>query len=121
MSIDPARYGLITNEYRWVADSYDAGIAAAYTKARELEIPTNFDLSTLTALRNALFAVIGAVRRRFVVDLIGTDYITIDDFANATPARLFTAPEFGVTNFPVIITRAAIIESENQTKLELWG
>lgn len=120
MSIDPNRYGLITNEYRY-AEAYDAGIAAIYAKAREMEIPTNFDLAKVGTLLSAMFAVVGAVRRRFMVDLIGCDYITIDAFETATPPRLFTAPEFGANNLPVIITRAAIIESENRTKLELWG
>lgn len=120
MSIDPNRYGLITNEYRY-AETYDAGIAAIYAKAREVEIPTNFDLAKVGTLLTAMFAVVGAVRRRFFVDLIGTDYIDIDAFASATPPRYFTAPEFSVNNLPTIITRAAIIESENRTKLELWG
>lgn len=120
MSIDPNRYGLITNEYRW-AENYDAGIDAIYTKARELEILSNFDLAKVGTLLTALFGVVGAARRRFSVDLIGTDYITIDAFAAATPARYLTAPEFNVTNLPTIITRAAIQESENRTRLELWG
>lgn len=120
MSIDPNRYGLITNEFRWV-EQYDADLAAAYSKAREMEIPTNFDLANLGSLLTAMFGVVGAARRRFAVDITGTDYITIDDFALKTPARYFTAPEFGVNMLPVIITRAAIIESDNVTKLELWG
>lgn len=120
MSIDPNRYGLITNEFRYV-ESFDPVLAAAYSKARELEIPTNFDLSKVGTLLSAMFLVIGAVRRRFMVDLIGCDYITVDAFVAATPPRFFTAPEYNVNNLPVIITRAAIIESENRTKLELWG
>lgn len=120
MSIDPNRYGLITNEYRY-AEVYDSGIAATYTKARELEILSNFDLGKIGTLLSAMFAVIGAVRRRFIVELIGTDYITLDDFTFATPARYFTAPEFNANMLPVIITRASIRESENKTILELWG
>ena len=120
MSINPARFGLITNEYRYREVS-DAVIASRYLKARELEIDTYFDLPNITALLTSMFAVVGAVRRRFLVVVKGTDHITIDSFAGQIPARLFTAPEFGVTDLPVIIARAQINNSENRTYLELWG
>jgi hypothetical protein len=120
MSIDAARYGLITNEFRW-KEEYNPTLAAEYIKARELIIETNFDFANIPLLLADIFGVIGATRRRFILDIKGTDYIGIDDFAVSTPARYFHAPEHSANMLPVIITRAAIMESENRTTMELWG
>lgn len=120
MSIDPARYGLITNEYRW-KELFNTAVSAAYLKARELEITSNFDLGTITNLLTDIYNVVSVARRRFALDLIGTDFIGPNDFAPRTPAFYFTAPEFNVTALPVIVTRVTLVESENKTSLEIWG
>lgn len=120
MSIDPARYGLIRNEFRY-REQFDSALDAAYINARELTIDSNLDAANVSALLSSIFDVIGSVRRRFLVVIKGTSYVSIDDFAGGCPPRLFTAPEFGLSNFPVIITRAQIKHSENRTNLELWG
>ncbi len=120
MSIDAARYGLITNEYRW-KEVFNSSLSSTYLKARELEIKSNLDLGLITNLLVDIFGVVGAVRRRFAIDIKGTDFISPNDFSPRTPAFFFTAPEFSVTALPVIVTRATIVESENKTSLELWG
>ena len=120
MSIDPSRYGLITNEYRW-KELFDATMSSTYLKARELEIKTNLDLGLISQLLEDVFDVIGNIRRRFAIDVKGTDFISPNDFSPRTPAFYFTAPEFAVNALPVIVTRATIVESENKTSLELWG
>lgn len=120
MTINAARYGLITNEFRY-QEAYDSALDADYLKAREMEIDSNLDLSNISTLLTDLFAVIGSVRRRFLVIIKGTDYIGVDDFATGCPPRLFTAPELGLDQHPVIVTRAQIKHSENRTYLELWG
>lgn len=120
MSINPARFGLITNEYRYRERS-DPALDAEYLKARELEIDTYFDVDRITGLLNSMFQVIGSVRRRFMLIVKGTDYLTVDSFAGQVPARYLTAPELGVENLPVIVTRVQINNSENRTYMELWG
>lgn len=120
MSIDPQRYGLITNEFRW-REAYNPALEVDYIKARELEVGTHFDLATIGVVLNDLFGVVGEFRRRFQLDIVGTDYISPDDFVPKTPARYLTAPEFGLSMHPVIVTRCAISEEENLTVLEVWG
>lgn len=120
MSINVARYGLITNEYRY-KEAYDSTIDTRYSKARELEIPTHLDLALITSLVTAMFAVVSPVRRRFMVEINDTASFSIDSFMDGTPARYLNAPEIGAVNIPCIVTRAAIDEAENKTTLELWG
>lgn len=120
MSVDPARYGLITNEFRF-GEVFDQNLSTTYTKAREMVIESNLQKAKITALLTDMFAVIGSVRRRFSVDLSGTDHFTVDSFAFGPPMRYFTCPEFGVTNLPVVIVACTINEDENLTSVELWG
>ena len=120
MPINPARYGFITNEYRYRVVE-NATLEAAYEKARELEINTKLDVGLITSLLTDLFGVIGAVRRRFVVEFKGTTEFSINDFTDRTPARFFTAPELGVNALPTIVTRINIDEEADLTTVELWG
>lgn len=120
MSIDASRYGLITHEYRF-REAYNSSLDTTYQKARELEIPTHLDVGLITTLLSDMFAVIGAVRRRFIIDLKSTDEFTIDSFTSAPPARYLEAPELGASNLPVIVTRASINEATNTTVIEVWG
>ena len=120
MSIDPLRYGLITHEYRY-REAYNSTLDARYIKARELEISSNLDVGLVNTLITDMFAVIGAVRRRFTIDVLGTSEFGVDSFASGPPARILDAPELSAVNLPVIVTRAVINEETNTTTLELWG
>lgn len=120
MPIDVGRYGYLVQEFRYL-QQYDEDLDTKYKRARELDIPTNLSMANIETLIIDMFGVIGSVRRRFEVIVAGTDYISINDFSGSVPARLFTAPEFGVEDLPVIITAAVIKESEDVTELELWG
>lgn len=120
MSIDASRYGLITHEYRY-KEAYDGTIDSRYSKARELEIPTHLKLSLIGTLITEMFGVVSAVRRRFIVELDGTDHFAIDDFAGGVPQRYLNAPEIGANNLPCMVTRITIDEDADKTTLELWG
>jgi hypothetical protein len=120
MSVNAARYGLITHEYRFV-EAYDSVIDTRYSKARVLEIPTHLDIALVATLVTDLFNVVSPVRRRFIVELDGTEVFTIDDFANGSPTRFLTSPEHGVTNKQCIVTRVEIDEDACKTIAELWG
>jgi hypothetical protein len=120
VTINAARYGLITHEYRF-GEAYNATIDARYTRARELELPTELDLGKITTLLTDMFAVIGSVRRRFLVELKGCDSFKLDDFSGSVPARILQAPELGANSLSVIVTRAEINEGEDITTVEVWG
>jgi len=120
MSIDPTRYALITHEYRW-KEEYDSTIDSRYSKARELEMPTHLKLSLISTLITTLFNMVKAVRRRYIVELDGTDHFHIDDFAAGPPQRYLTAPEVGANALPCIVSRVTIDEDANKTVVELWG
>jgi len=68
-----------------------------------------------------MFAVIGAVRRRFLVTIKETTEISINSFTGSVPARYLNCPKLGAVNLPVIITRAVIDENEDSIELEVWG
>jgi hypothetical protein len=120
LTINTARFGLITNEFRF-SEAYNSTTDTRYSKARELEIPSHLDLGLISGLLTAMFAVISPVRRRFIVDLKGTDAFSINDFAGQVPARYLNAPEVGAVNLQVIVTRAQINEEEDTTTIEVWG
>lgn len=120
MTINASRYGLITNEFRY-KEAYSATIDSRYVKAREMEINSELDLGLVTGLLTDMFGVVGAARRRFMVHLIGTDFLNINSFAGQTPTYTFTSDDLGVSGLSVIVTRAVIDEDEGITSLELWG
>lgn len=120
MTIDASRYALITNEFRW-KEAYNATIDSRYAKARELEIPSNFRAADVNTLVADLFNVLGAVRRRFEVELSGTDIYTIDSFTTGAPLVSFTCPEFGVSNLTCLVVGCNIDEEQNKTTITLWG
>jgi hypothetical protein len=117
--IDPTRYAFITNEYRreYVRDTT---IATRYKKARVLDLDTNM-VGPVTTMLTAMFAVIGAVRRRFEVFVAGTDIFDLDMLAGATLGITLNAPEHEANNLLCIVTRMIIDEDEDQTILEVWG
>lgn len=120
MSINPARYGLITNEYRYKEVS-NSLVTTRYSMARELEIETALDMANLSTLILEMFGVIGEPRRRFIVELVGTDFIDINSFQGQLPCVYYTNPDHSADNMVCAITRAVIKESENTTVVELWG
>lgn len=120
MSINTARYGLITNEFRY-GESYNATTDARYSKAREMVIESHLDLALITGLLTALFGVVSSVRRRFIVNIKGTTAFSLDSFVGGAPARYFNAPEVGASNLACIVTRATIDEENDETIVELWG
>jgi hypothetical protein len=120
MSVAVDRYGVITREFQF-QEAYNATIDTRYAKARELEIESNLDSSLTSSLLTQMFGVIGAVRRRFVVELKGTTDFSVDDFAGQVPVRYFTASEFDITNLPCIVTRLVVDEDADTTTMELWG
>jgi hypothetical protein len=120
LSINPARFGLITNEYRY-REVTDSVLASRYEKARELDIKTNLDVGLINQLIIDMFGVLGAVRRRFIIELKGTTAFSINDFTERTPPRIFHAPELGANNLPVIVTRLIIDEDSDITTIEVWG
>lgn len=120
MTINSARYGLITHEFRY-GEAYNSTIDARYTKARELEIDTELDLGKITTLLTDMFAVIGSVRRRFVIELKGCDSFSINSFVGGPPPRILNAPELGANSLNVIVTRAEIDEDADITTIEVWG
>lgn len=121
MSINTARLGLITQEFRF-REAYDATVDSRYTKARVMEIQTHLDMALTPALVSAMFGVVSAARRRFVVEINDTDYLGIDDFAGGCPLRYLIAPEVGVpAALACIVTRMTVDEDAIKTSLELWG
>lgn len=120
MPIDPSRYGLITNEFRF-REAYNASIDTRYAKARELEIPTNMRMADTASLLSDMFGVIGAVRRRFQVEVSGTTSYSINSFSTSVPLVSFTCPEFGVSNLTCMVVGCNIDEEKDSTTLELWG
>lgn len=120
MAINPARYGLITNEYRW-REAANATTATRYSNARELEIESSLDMANTVTLILQMFGVLDASRRRFAVDIVGTDFIDLNSFATQIPCVYFNCPELNASMLITAITRAVINEDDNITSLELWG
>lgn len=120
MSIDPSRYGLLTNEFRWET-AYSAVVDSRYARAKELDIESLFQTPGNTApILAAIYAVLGSPKRRFEVTLSDTDVVPDNAFVNYLPNVRLIIPKLNIDG-RYLLTRAVVNEGDNKTVIELWG
>lgn len=118
--IDPNRYALITQEYRF-AEVSSVGPAPIYARAKVMDLESNFrDMAKLAAVCAQISAVVGKPRRRLELILSGTTHIGPDSFVGAVPVIQVNIPSLeAYGNYAM--TRAVIDEDQDQTVVEAWG
>lgn len=120
MSIDPSRYGLLTNEFRWET-VYSAVVDSRYARAKELDIESLFQDPTKAApIVAAIYAVLGSPKRRFEVTVSGASAVAPDSFINGLPNVNLIIPKLNV-NGRYLLTRSVSNEEDDKTVMELWG
>jgi len=120
MSIDPSRYGLLTNEYRWET-VYSAVVDSRYARAKELDIESLFQDPTKAApILAAIYAVLGTPKRRFEVTVSGASAVSPNAFRLFLPNVHLVIPKLNVDG-RYLLTRSVSNEDDDKTVMELWG
>ncbi len=122
MTVDPTIYGFISQPYRY-AQSSDVNVQNDYEQARIVEVPGVFtDLTDAESVNSVLFDMIKAPRRRFTVEVDGTDVISLDDFDGETPCFTIKSNRYGLSaGLLVIAIGVQINASKNITSIDCWG